>query len=423
MASATDRVAQCFRDDGGRAVASLARVLGDLELAQDAIQDAYVTALERWPRDGFPERPSAWILTTARNRAVDRLRRERVGREKSVRLAALESVTAAEPVAERPVNAEVDDRLGLIFACCHPALALESRVALTLHALGGLSTAEVAAAFLVPVATMAQRLVRVKRKIRDATIPFEVPLAERFAERLDDVCMVIYLIFNEGYAATAGDRFVRTELCGEAIRLGRVLVELMPNEPELYGLLALLLYQHSRRDARTTGEGALIVLGEQNRALWDRDAIAEANALLARAVCHRHHGPYQIEAAIAGVHANAERSDDISWATIVRLYDRLLKVAASPVVELNRAVAIGYAEGPEAGLAAVDALAQTQLDRYHLYHVARADALRRLARPGEARSAYERAHELAQTPSERNFLAEKIRELAVDFGDRRSSSE
>ena len=406
------RIAQCFRDDAGRAVASLARALGDLELAQDAIQDAYVTALERWPRDGFPTRTSAWILTTARNRAIDRLRRERVGREKAERLASLESHATAPVDAEPAINGPADERLGLIFACCHPAIALESRVALTLHALGGLTTAEVAGAFLVPLATMAQRLVRVKRKIRDTRIPFDVPPPDRFAERLDDVCMVIYLIFNEGYAASSGDRFVRTELCGEAIRLARVLVAAMPGEPELLGLLALLLYQHSRREARTSSDGQLVVLADQNRALWDRDAIAEANALLAQAVRHRRHGLYQVEAAIAGVHANAPNADAVSWTTIARLYDRLLTIVASPVVALNRAVAIGYAEGPAAGLAAVDALAQTQLDRYHHFHVARADALRRLERPREARAAYERAHELAPHPSERAFLAGKIRELS-----------
>jgi RNA polymerase sigma-70 factor, ECF subfamily len=405
-ADAAERVARCFRDDAGRTVATLARALGDITLAEDALQDAYLAALERWPRDGFPARPSAWILATARNRAIDRLRRERIGREKLHRLAALD-VSPAPADETDAVNAVPDDRLSLIFACCHPALGIEARIALTLRTLAGLTTEEIADAFLVPHATMAQRLVRVKRKIREAGIPFDVPPAARLAERLADVCTVVYLIFNEGYSASAGAGLVRRELCDEAIRLARVLAALMPQEPEVMGLLALMLYHDSRRDARTR-DGVLVTLADQDRARWNRAKIAEADGWLARATLHHAPGPYQFQAAIAYAHVSAPSADAVDWNGIAELYAHLERMTPSPIVSLNRAVAVGFAHGPAAGLAALDALPADALADYHHYHVARADALERLGRNDEARAAYRAALERTQNAAEKAYLRAKL---------------
>lgn len=402
-------IEQSFRDDAGRALATLAKHLGDIEAAEDAIQDAYLVALEHWPRDGTPENPTAWILATARNRAIDKLRRERRGREKLELLATLD--VAAEASDAMEMTAVPDDRLGLIFACCHPGLAVDARVALTLRTLGGLTTEEIADAFLVPAATMAQRLVRAKRKIREAVIPLDVPPAHRLPERLADVCAVLYLIFNEGYVASRGEQLVRHDLCEEAIRLTRILNRLMPQEPEVMGLLALMLYTHARRNARTSPSGELIPLPQQERSLWDRATIAEANALIGRTVPHRFVGPYQIEATIAAEHTNAASAQSVHWSAIAHLYAALANIAPSPVVDLNRAVAVSFANGPEAGLHILDAIDPKSLENYHPAYVARADFLVRLNRPAEARESYLTALALTQNASERAFIEGKVEEL------------
>jgi RNA polymerase sigma-70 factor (ECF subfamily) len=383
-------------------------VLRDFDLAEEAVQEAFAEALRTWPSRGVPQNPGAWITSTARNRAIDRLRREAKLREKTEtvgRLAELEALGGDES----DVSGIPDDRLRLIFTCCHPALEMEARVALTLRTLGGLTTAEIARAFLVAEPTMGKRLVRAKSKIRDAGIPYRVPPPELLPERLPGVLAVLYLVFNEGYSATSGS-LVRVDLCDEAIRLTRVVTELMPEEPEAIGLLALMLLHHSRRATRVGDAGELVLLEDQDRSKWDHDMIDEGVAVLDRAIAKRRPGPYQVQAAIGALHAQAPRPEDTDWPEIAALYGVLARMQPTPVVRLNLAAAVAMADGPEHGLRLVDAL-EPELAGYHLFHAARADLLRRLDRRNEAAAAYERAFELASNPTERDYLEGRLSEL------------
>jgi len=398
-----------YRSESGRVLATLVRLLGDLDLAEEAMHEAFAVALESWPRTGIPNSPRPWLISTARFKAIDAMRRRARfdGAQKDL-IAHIESRVNDVAIDDEEIE---DDRLRLIFTCCHPALPPEGQVALTLREICGLTTEEIARAFLVTPATLAQRIVRAKAKIREASIPYEVPSPEELPERLSAVLQVVYLVFNEGYSAAAGTEVTRAELTREAIRLGRLLIELQP-EPEVIGLLAVMLLQESRRAARTSPTGELILLENQDRSLWNREQIGEGVALVDRALSSRRFGPYTLQAAIAAVHAQAESAAATDWRQIVALYNELLRIQPSPVVHLNRAVAIAMSDGPEAGLTHIDALLEHgELANYYLAHSARADLYRRLGRTDEARASYERALALTQQEPERQFLRERIRQL------------
>jgi RNA polymerase sigma-70 factor, ECF subfamily len=419
MASVREQIEQVFRREHGRIIASLIRAGGDFDLAEDSLQDAFVQALDRWPETGIPNNPAAWLTTTARARAIDRLRRARVGAEKYALLG--EQITADEGALamlnEGSDTSLEDDRLRLIFTCCHPALNLEAQVALTLRTLGGLSTVEIARAFLVPEPTMGQRLVRAKQKIRAAGIPYQTPPDDVLAERLMAVLAVVYLIFNEGYAASAGDDLIRRDLCGEAIRLGRLLATLLPQEPEALGLLALLLLQDARRDARTSTSGVPVLLDAQNRATWDQAAIEEGSALVERALVMRRPGPYQVQAAIAALHAQAAVPEQTDWPQIAALYSVLASLSPSPIVELNRAAAVAMAYGAEFGLALIDRPAVAgALEQYRWLHTTRGELLRRLGRWEEATAAYRRALQLSDNTAERAFVTQQLAAIQAAAG-------
>ena len=405
-----ERLDTLYRAESGRILATLIRLLGDFDLAEDVMQDAFAAALQRWPQDGVPENPRAWLVSTGRFKAIDAIRR----RERFD--AAQEKIVEGLGLGERDAAAGTDesvedDRLRLIFTCCHPALAPEGRVALTLREVCGLTTEEIARAFLTTPPTLAQRIVRAKAKIRDARIPYQMPSADELPKRLATVLQVVYLVFNEGYHASSGSSLTRADLSAEAIRLGRLLLELLP-EPEVMGLLALMLLHESRRAARATTEGEMILLEDQDRSLWNRGPIAEGVALVERALVSRRFGPYTLQAAIAAVHAEATDATSTDWPQIVALYSALARMEPSPVVKLNRAVALAMRDGPEAGLMLIDGLfARGELTDYHLAHAARADLCRRLGKRAEARISYDRALALTQQTPERRFLEKRLREL------------
>ncbi len=414
METASEQIRQTldglYRAESGRILATLIRLLGDFDLAEDAVQDAFATALERWPREGVPANPRAWLISTGRFKAIDALRR-RARFDASQEKVTAQLENAADNSAPGTYDALADDQLRLIFTCCHPALAPEARVALTLREVCGLTTEEIARAFLTTAPTLAQRIVRAKAKIRDARIPYQVPSAEELPDRLDTALQVVYLVFNEGYYASSGAVLTRAELSAEAIRLGRLLLELLP-EPEVMGLLALMLLQESRRAARTSAAGELVLLENQDRSLWHRGQIAEGIQLVERALLSRRFGPYTLQAAIAAVHSEASEAAATDWPQIVALYSVLARAEPSPVVELNRAVAVAMRDGPEAGLTLIEALlANGELADYHLAHSARAELCRRLGRKDEARTSYQRALARAQQEHERRFLENRLREL------------